>query len=361
MALRTADRVLWEAARFPATDFDALFEGTRAAAWEAFVPRHMGLRVAKVRSARSKLKGMTSIQAIVHKAAAEKLCRKYRIERLPEGPDVKTAEVRVYLEKDEVQVLLDLSGEPLFKRGYRTEGGTAPLRETTAAALLFLANWKRKFPLYDPFCGSGTIAIEAALYAWDMAPGLGRNFALADFAVADPAAERAVRAELLGRVNFERIIRIYGSDADVRAVSIARSNLVRAYEIARGKAAGGIAAVEPGRGIRTGAELPAGVERAALPVFTVAEMKGARPPAAADEPGFIITNPPYGIRLGGDEAAAEANYAAMAALAGSFPGWKLGLITNHAGFESHFGTKADSCREITNGAVQSYFFQYEHL
>jgi putative N6-adenine-specific DNA methylase len=379
MALRTADRVLWEAARFPAADFDALFEGTRGAPWEFFIPRDMGLRVVKVRSARSQLKGITSIQAVVHKAAADRLCRKYRVTRLNEGPGVKTAEVRVYLEKDEAQVLLDLSGEPLFKRGYRTEGGPAPLRETTAAALRLISNWKRKFPLYDPFCGSGTIAIEAALYAWDMAPGLGRRFALAGLGPADPVAERAIRQELLGRVNFERTIRIYGSDADVRAVSIARSNLVRAYEIAQGKPAdapalppgsGGLGqSAGPGRptgtvraagrGIRTGTELPTGAVREALPDFSVAEMKAAKPPAgAAGEPGFIITNPPYGIRLGGDEAA-EANYREMAALAPGFPGWKLGVITNHAGFESHFGIKADSCREITNGAVQSYFFQYD--
>ena len=357
MGLRTADRVLWEAARFPAGDFDALFEGARNAVWESFVPRGWGLHVAKVRTARSKLQSVTSIQAVVHKAAAERLCRKYGLARLPDTADTPVAEVRVYLDRDEAALYLDLSGEPLFRRGYRTEGGAAPLRETTAAALLFLAAWRRKHPLCDPFCGSGTIAIEAAMYAWDMAPGLGRTFTLSSLLPADPVVERAVREEFLSRVNFERTIRIYGSDTDVRAISQAKSNLIRAWEIARGRPAH-----TGGRGIRTGTELPAGAERAALPDFRVASMAEARAKDAAEdgEAGFIITNPPYGIRLGGEEEAA-ALYGSMANLARNFPGWKLAVITNQPGFESHFGTKADSCREITNGPVETYFFQYERL
>ena len=163
MGLRAADRVLLEMGFFKAEDFDALFEGTKAASWERFVPRDFGLTVVKVRSNRSKLKSQASIQSIVHKAAAERLCGKHRINRLAEDGGI--AEVRVYVEKDMVSLLLDLSGEPLFKRGYRSEGGVAPLRETTAAAMLLLSGWKRKFPLYDPFCGSGTIPIEAAMYA----------------------------------------------------------------------------------------------------------------------------------------------------------------------------------------------------
>lgn len=169
IGLRAADRVLLEIANFKAADFDALFEGAAAASWERIVPKGMGLKVAKVRSNRSQLKAETSIQAIVHKAAAQRLCGKYKINRLPEfsqGSPVKTAEARVYVEKDMVSLLVDLSGKPLFKRGYRSEGGAAPLRETTAASLLLLSGWKRKFPLYDPFCGSGTILIEAAMYAW---------------------------------------------------------------------------------------------------------------------------------------------------------------------------------------------------
>jgi putative N6-adenine-specific DNA methylase len=345
MALRGADRLLLEACLFPAADFDALFEGVRAFPWENWAPDGMGLRVAKVRSNRSRLQGATTIQAMTHKAAADRLCEKHHRARLSEtGPQ---AELRVYLEKDQASVLLDLSGEPLFKRGYRSEGGIAPIRETTAASLLLLANWRRKIPLYDPFCGSGTIAIEAALYAWDAAPGLGRRFALSDLVPADKAIEEAVRQELLGRVNFERIIRIYGSDSDVRSVSMAQSNVRRAYELARGET--------PAPGIRREPRLPW------LPEFRVLPMKAARAPGGpGEDPGFIVTNPPYGKRLG-EVSDAEATYREMADIGERFPRWKLALISDHPGFESHFGRKAGSCREITNGALGAYFYEYETL
>jgi putative N6-adenine-specific DNA methylase len=346
MALRAADRVLLETAFFPAGDFDALFEGVRAVPWEQYIPPGMGLVVAKVRSNRSRLRAETSIQAVAHKAAAERLCTARHISRLPEGGS--SAAVRVYVEKDRVSLLLDLSGEPLFKRGYRTEGGTAPLRETTAAAMILLANWRRKFPLYDPFCGSGTILIEAAMYAWDMAPGLGRSFALEKLLIADRELEKSVREELAGRVNFERTIRIAGSDEDGRAVSMARSNAERAWDLARGEA--------PRRGVRQTIRLDVDTGRESLPDIRTLRMKDVRAPG--DEPGFIITNPPYGKRLG-DPEMAERTYREMTELCRHFPGWKLALITDHSGFESFFGRKADSCREITNGAIPSYFFQYE--
>jgi putative N6-adenine-specific DNA methylase len=348
MALRSADRVLLEAALFAGEDFDALFEGTRAVPWERYIPRGFALRVVKVRSNRSRLTALTSIQAVVHRAAADRLCRVYKINRLPEGG--KTAELRIYIEKNWVSLLLDLSGEPLFKRGYRTEGGIAPLRETTAAAILLLSGWRRKFPLRDPFCGSGTIIIEAALYAWDMAPGLRRSFALTDLLLGDAEIEGKVREELWGKVDFSRRVRILGSDADTRAVSLARSNLSRAYDLAhRRLPRQGIGAV----GEAAGEPVPA----SPLPELRVLPMEQAR---ASGEPGFIITNPPYGKRLG-DPESAEGIYRDMGELARRFPGWKLGVITDHPGFESFLGIKADSCREITNGAAAVYFFQYDEL
>jgi putative N6-adenine-specific DNA methylase len=341
MALRAADRVLLEIANFNAADFDALFEGTAAVAWERLVPNAMGLKVVKVRSNRSQLKAETSIQSIVHKAAAQRLCGKYRLNRLPE--DGKSAEVRVYIEKDIVSLLVDLCGEPLFKRGYRSEGGTAPLRETTAASILLLSGWKRKFPLYDPFCGSGTILIEAAMYAWDMAPGLGRHFALEDLLIADEKIEKDTREELRAKIDFSRLVRIAGSDEDPRSVSIAASNAERLRDIAEGRA--------PQKGIRS-SDRKAPIELKTIP------MGEARAPFP--DTGFLVTNPPYGKRLG-DQAQAEKTYGEMSCLAERFPGWKLALITDHSGFESFFGKKADSCREISNGAIPSYFFQYELL
>jgi putative N6-adenine-specific DNA methylase len=342
-ALRAADRVLLEAAVFKAEDFDALFEGTAAVPWEGIVPKDTGLKVVKVRSNRSRLKAETSIQSIVHKAAAQRLCGKYKQNRLPEN-EGKTAEVRVYVEKDTVYLLADLSGEPLFKRGYRSEGGIAPLRETTAASILLLSGWKRKFPLYDPFCGSGTILLEAAMYAWDMAPGLGRNFAIADLLVADGNIEKSVREELRSKIDFTRLVRIAGSDEDARSVSIAASNAARLLDIAEGRT--------PQKGIR-----PAGDKKAAIDL-KVLPMQEARPPFG--DAGFIITNPPYGKRLG-DVSSAEKTYKEMGSLAERFPGWKLAVITDSDGFESFFERKADSCREISNGSAPSYFFQYELL
>jgi len=347
--LRAADRVLLETAHFKATDFDALFEGAASAAWEQIVPKGMGLKVAKVRTNRSQLKAETTIQAMVHKAAAQRLCSKYKMNRLPEpkvtpkGEDtVKVAEVRVYIEKDMVSLLLDLSGDPLFKRGYRSEGGAAPLRETTAASILLLSGWKRKFPIYDPFCGSGTILIEAAMYAWDMSPGLGRHFAIEDMLIADTKTEQAVRDEFRSKIDFSRLVRIAGSDEELRSVSIAASNAARLRDIAEGRL--------PQRGIRSTDSKAFGFDIKALP------MSQAVSPYS--DSGYIVTNPPYGKRLG-DQTMAEGIYKEMAGLQQRFPGWKLAVITDHSGFESFYGKKADSCREISNGAIPSYFFQFD--
>jgi putative N6-adenine-specific DNA methylase len=286
---------------------------------------------------------------VVHKAAADRLCARHKIARLPENG--KVAEVRVYIEKDMVSLLLDLSGEPLFKRGYRSEGGIAPLRETTAAAMLLLSGWKRKFPLYDPFCGSGTVLIEAAMYAWDMAPGLGRGFALEGLSIANGEIEQAIREEFRGKIDFQRLIRIAGSDEDTRTVSIAKSNVERLRDLAEGRV--------PVKGIRAAGGKTGPIELKTLP------MTEARPcyPESDEKlrpEGFIITNPPYGKRLG-DQQQSEQTYREMEGLRQRFPDWKLALITDHSGFESFFGTKAGSCRPISNGAIPSYFFQYELL
>ncbi|MCL2244435.1 MAG: class I SAM-dependent RNA methyltransferase [Treponema sp.] len=355
IGLRAADRILLEIGFFKAVDFDELFEGTGAAAWELLVPKNMGLKVVKVRTNRSQLKAETSIQSVVHKAAAQRLCGKYKMNRLPE--DGKAAEVRVYIEKDMVSLLVDLCGEPLFKRGYRSEGGVAPLRETTAASILLLSGWKRKFPLYDPFCGSGTIIIEAAMYAWDMAPGLGRSFAIENFLIADNKTEQTVREECRGRIDFSRLVRIAGSDEDTRSVSIASSNIARLYDIAEGKT--------PQRGIRLSDIKTHGINVKAQPMSKASSPFPASESSAlnskpSDPSGFIITNPPYGKRLG-DQSIAEQTYSEMANLKERFPGWKLALITDHSGFESFFGRKADCCREISNGAIPSYFYEYALL
>jgi putative N6-adenine-specific DNA methylase len=358
MGCRAADRVLLETAWFGAADFDALFEGVRKVPWENYIPPSLGVRVAKVRTNRSKLEAETSIQAVVHKAAAERLCTKRGVKRLPGGPGSSgnddEAELRIYIEKDRVSVLLDLSGEPLFKRGYRTRGGAAPLRETTAAAVILHSGWRRKFPLYDPFCGSGTIAIEAAMYAWDIAPGLGRHFALERLLLSDRKAERKVREEFLSKVDFSRRVRVGGGDSDAEAIAAARANVKRAVSVvsAVGK--------EPKDALPFFKTLPMEEARAADVCASWKSSGATESSESGESTGFIITNPPYGRRLG-DAESAEKTYAEMGKLAAHFPGWKLAVITDQPGFESFFGRKADSGREITNGAIRSYLFQYEKL
>jgi putative N6-adenine-specific DNA methylase len=328
----------------------------REVSWDDLIPRGRPVVISKVRSKGSKLSAETSIQAVAHKAVAECLCEAWRVNRLPEtdNPSDKPAEIRIYLDKDQASIALDLSGEPLFRRGYRTEGGNAPLRETSAAALLLLMGWKRKYPLYDPFCGSGTIAVEAALYAWDAAPGLGRSFALSQLAFGDRAVEAQVREELADKVDFSRIIRISGSDIDGRAAKLAAANMERAYDLvqrsrsaaARSDKSNTIPNRETAKGFAS-----------CFPAFHRLDMAQARA-AEGEDRGFILCNPPYGERLG-DLAKAEENYRAMGHLVQDFPGWTMGFITNHEGFESHFGKTATAVREITNGALRSYLYFYE--
>jgi putative N6-adenine-specific DNA methylase len=366
MSLRAADRLLLEAGTFPAADFDALFEGTRHIHWESIIPHSMGLVVGKVRSSRSQLRAETSIQSVVHKAAAKRLCAHYGLRRLPE--ETQQAELRVHLEKDQVQILVDISGEPLFKRGYRPAGGIAPLRESTAAAIILLSGWRRKFPLFDPFCGSGTILIEAALYAWDFAPGLGRRFTLSSLLIGDKRTEETMRQELAEKVNYTRHICIRGSDADEKAVALTGANLRRAISMGDTALPGKHLPLAPAfkSGTIPGVEISClSMEEAA--VFTPTMSTSAAPIPKADtagsnvvSPGFIVTNPPYGRRLE-DPAKAEERYNNMGVLCRTFSGWKLALICDHPGFESYFGRKADSCRELKSGAIDTWLYQYEKL
>jgi putative N6-adenine-specific DNA methylase len=179
------------------------------------------------------------------------------------------------------------------------------------------------------------------MYAWDMAPGLGRSFAIENFLIADKKIEDAVRENFREKIDLTRTVRIAGSDEEPRSVSIAASNAERLRDIAEGKPAQ--------RGIRSAGKTAA-MELKTLP------MKEAF--CFFDNTGFIVTNPPYGKRLG-EQSAAERIYKDMSGLGQRFPGWKLAVITDNSGFESFYGKKADSCREISNGAIPSYFYQYE--
>lgn len=338
MGLRCADRVLAVCGRFPARDFDELFLGVRAAPLEEFIPRDMPLVIEKARSNRSALAAETSIQAVTHKAVAERLCAAHGLTRLPEpAAQNETAAFRVYIENDETLLLLDLCGEPLFKRGYRSEGGAAPLRETLAAFFLLSSLWKRKHPLYDPFCGSGTILIEAALYAWNIAPGINRKFAMQNLLCADAKIESEARSFFAAQADISRLVQISGSDKDAGLIEVAKRNAARALGEAAKK-----------------------IHFAAIPAEASMFWAGGAGGAAGGgtQAGYIITNPPYGLRLG-DEAESEKHIASLAALRRRCAGWKLAAISDNEGFESFFGLKASRCREVQCGAIKRYVFEYE--
>jgi putative N6-adenine-specific DNA methylase len=338
LCLRCADRVLLLVARFPAPDFEALFEGTRAAPWSDLVARGMRIVVDKVRSHNSTLVALHSVQSVVHKAIYTKLGETWHLKRLAETGE--TATVRVYIEENTAEVLLDLSGEPLHKRGYRTSGGTAPIRETLAAVLLQLALWRRKTPLLDPFCGSGTIPIEATLFALDAAPGFGRHFALEHLPLFDAKAAAAVRQKEAAKIRPDVLFRIQGSDIDPVAIKRSIANAEHAC-VCIGRAL---------QEIGSDAKVP-------RPQFAVAEALVPTDSEGTDEIGLLLTNPPYGERLG-DEAEATALYRKMSVLFDRYPGWSLGFITNHPTFEACIGKRAPLCKALTAGNLGTMLYLY---
>ncbi len=338
--LRTADRVYAQLGSFNAPDFDALFGGTRAIRWEDWFSRDIRVVVDKVRTRASKLSSEHSIQGVTHKAIYERLGEAWRMRTLPETG--ATATVRVYLENNVASVLLDLSGMPLHRRGYRTAGGEAPIRETLAAILLQLVQWRRKTPLHDAFCGSGTIPIEAVLYAHNVAPGLGRAFAFSDFApfraqsVLDRMREERLKAA--SEIRTDCLVRVTGSDIDEKVLVSARANAERACAIA------GRALQEIG----SGARIP-------RPDFAQASYADLEAPY---DTGLVLSNPPWGERLADGDAALEL-YRGMASLKKAFPGWELAFITSHGEFEQAFGYNADKKRALKSGNLDTVFYHFK--
>lgn len=340
LCLRTADRVYAELANFQATDFDMLFEGVRAVSWQDWFRKDVKVIVDKVRTHQSALSSEHSIQGVVHKAIYEKLGSLWRMKMLPETGDEAT--VRVYIERNRASILLDLSGMPLHRRGYRTAGGEAPIRETLAAILLQLAGWRRKNPLHDAFCGSGTIPIEALLYAHDIAPGLGRSFALEKLVPFTTAAARDMIANERNlaalRIRTDCLVRVTGSDINPAVLVNARANAERACVIAgRAMQAAG-----------SDAKIP-------RPDFAQASFDEL---AAPYDTGLILSNPPWGERLADSEEARKL-YSSMHSLFNDFPGWNFGFITSHDSFEDAIGRKAAKARKLKSGNLDTVFYLYE--
>ncbi len=318
--LRCGERVLLLMGRFPAASFEALFQGTGNVPWEDFIPRD-GQFPVKGHALDSQLHSVPDCQRIVKKAAAERLGRVYGAQRLPETGAV--CQIQFAIMRDQCALYLDTSGQGLHKRGYRAVGVEAPLRETLAAAMVLLSRYRGKDPFRDPFCGSGTIAIEAALIAKNRAPGLGRSFSAQKWAWLDSrlwldAAGEAMDGE------FEGAYDIWGGDIDPRAVRVARENAVKA-----------------------------GVEE--LVRFETADMRQFR---CQGTYGQIVTNPPYGQRLG-DHAEAEELYRAFGQVYRQVPPqWRTLVLTSHPEFERFFGRKADKKRKLYNGMIKCDLYQF---
>lgn len=335
LCLRTADRVFLQLASYTAYDFDELFDGTYSINWQDYLKKDTKIVVDKVRSNKSKLNSEHSIQTMVHKAIYTKLGEVWKMASLPETGE--QSDIRVYIDENKVLILLDLSGLPLHKRGYRVDGGVAPLRETTAATLLQQMMWRRKTPLHDPFCGSGTIAIEATLYAFNVAPGFGRRFAIENLPIFNKEQAEQIKQKEAEQIRTDVEVRITGSDIDEKAVERAKKNAEYACVMA-GRALKSI-------GISTHVQRPD---------FIQSDFQDL---AAPYEEGLILCNPPYGERLGDEQEAAEL-YKNMNNLWTEFPNWDLGIITSNPDFQKHFNHQANSVKKIKSGNLDTSFYIY---
>lgn len=320
--LRTAERVLIQVGRFRATTFEELFEGIRALPWEEYIPEDAKFWVKKASSIKSKLFSPSDIQSIVKKAMVERMKQSYHREWFPE--DGAPYPVRIFLLKDEVTVALDTSGDSLHKRGYRTLSSKAPLTETLAAALLMLTPWKPDRILVDPFCGSGTFPIEAAMIAAGIAPGMNREFTAEKWTnFIDHRIWYECVQEAQDMVHADVNVDIQGYDIDGDVIRAARENAKRA-----------------------------GVDH--LIHFQQRPVAQLRHPKKY---GFIVTNPPYGERLE-DKKDLPALYGQIGEVYRNLDAWSMYLITSYEDAERYIGRKADKNRKIYNGMLKTYYYQF---
>lgn len=320
--LRTAERVLICVGRFKAFTYDELFENVRACPWEEFIPENGRFWVTKASTVNSKLFSPSDIQSIVKKAMVERLKQRYNVSWFTEDGD--DYPVRVFINKDEVTVCLDTTGESLHKRGYRTQAGRAPISETLAAALIMLTPWRGDRILVDPFCGSGTFAIEAAMLAAGIAPGMNRGFTAEKWTnFIDKRLWYDAVSEAREQTDLNVETDIQGYDIDASVIRTARDNAVRA-----------------------------GVEK--LVHF---QQRPVSELSHSGKYGFIITNPPYGERLEEKEALPKL-YAEFGGRFRNLESWSAYIITSYEDAEKYIGRKADKNRKIYNGMIKTFFYQF---
>ena len=321
--LRTTERVMLKVGDFKAITFDELFEKTKALPWENFIPKDGKFWVKKASSIKSKLFSPSDIQSIVKKAIVDRLSGKYNILRFPE--DGSEYPIRITILKDEVTVGLDTSGDSLHKRGYRKLTVKAPITETLAAALISLTPWKKDRILIDPFCGSGTIPIEAAMIGLNIAPGMGRDFqAMSWDNILSKSLFTNAKKEAMDLVDRDSKLSIQGYDLDPSALDAARGNLALA-----------------------------GLEGSIH--FQQRDMRDI---SSAKKYGFIIINPPYGERLA-EKAAMPQLYKEMGEAFARLDEWSYYIITGFEDAPKYFGRKPDKNRKIYNGMMKTYFYSYQ--
>ena len=317
--LRVGERVLLELGRFQALSFDELFEGTRALPWESIIPKDGAFPV-KGYSLNSKLFSVSDCQSIIKKAIVERLKAVYHVSWFQETG--ASYQVQFSIMKDQVSLCIDTSGEGLHKRSYRPAHNAAPLKETMAAAMVKFSRYRGRDDFCDPFCGSGTIPIEAALIAKNRAPGLNRRFRCMDWSIIPARCWDDVR-EAARAAEFHGDYRIIGSDIDPETIEMARANAVRA-----------------------GVDDVVRFEVADATVFN-----------RVTERGVIVTNPPYGERIM-EKAEAERLYREFGQAWRESRNWQLYLLSSHTEFERCFGKQADKKRKLYNGMIKCDLFMY---
>lgn len=320
--LRTAERVMIQVGRFKATTFEELFQGIKNLPWEEYIPEDGKFWVKKASSINSKLFSPSDIQSIAKKAMVERMKQKYHKEWFKE--DGAAYPVRIFLLKDEVTVALDTSGDSLHKRGYRRMTSKAPLTETLAASLIMLTPWRKDRILVDPFCGSGTFPIEAAMIAANVAPGMNRDFTAEEWKnLIDRKLWYECVKEAEDMIDTTVKVDIQGYDIDGDVIKAARENAKRA-----------------------------GVEHMIhFQQRAVADLSHPK------KYGFIITNPPYGERLE-DKADLPELYTQIGQAYQRLDSWSMFLITSYTDTEKYIGRKADKNRKIYNGMLKTYFYQF---
>lgn len=319
--LRSADRVQWVLGDFEAHTFDELFDAVAAMPWADWLPRDASFPVTG-KSVKSKLHSVPACQSIVKKAVVKALGKAYKLQQLPETG--ASFPIQFHLLNDRCQMVLDTSGWGLHKRGYRPQAGAAPLKETLAAGIVQLSRWHPDRMLVDPCCGTGTIPIEAALIGLNLAPGRHRRFAASDWALVGERAWQQAIEEADALARRDRDLRIYGNDRDGDVLKLARQSL----------------------------------DLAGLTGKVFFETKDFADFRSKIKYGFLISNPPYGERLG-ERKEAEALYRLFGEKHRDLEGWGCYVLTAHQDFETYFGKPADKRRKLYNGNLRCDLFQYK--